>query len=295
MISSESRVSEEATLIAPVRLYGKVVIDKSSTVGKYTYIGAGTYVQHSSIGNYCSIARNIEIGAKSHPLTMLSSHSFQYNNNHFSSQPGYKTVKVKAPIKAGRMTEIGSDVWIGTKSVIRGGVKVGHGAVIGSSSVVTKDVRPYAIVAGVPAKEIRLRFDEATISRLLESRWWELDPEDMEGVDFNDIEKALREIESRRISYRKSIIDSLRASLKNTVSSKSGIIWFDVDKSYAEPEILKEFDTVNVVESFFGAGVFEVENSWYNAKKNLFALKISGVSGEIPEGAVTFTFNRVDD
>lgn len=291
VMGTGSKVSEGATLIPPVRLYGSVIVDKFSAIGKYTYIGTGTYVQNSHIGNYCSIARNIEIGAKAHPLTMLSSHSFQYNNNHFPSQPEYQTAKVKPPRKRERMTEIGSDVWIGTKSVIRAGITIGHGAVIGSSSVVTKDVRPYSIVAGIPAKEIRLRFDETTIARLLESRWWQLDPVDMDGIDFNDVETALNEIETRRENYSNSIKKSLLTPLTNIATSKNGIIWFDVDKSYAEPEILNNFDHVNIIASAFGSGIFSIEKAWHNTKSNYYGLKINGVSGEIPKGTVVLTFS----
>ena len=295
IIGPGCRISEEATLVAPVRLYGVVVVDKTSSIGKYTYIGTGTYVQHTHIGNYCSIARDIEIGAKAHPLTMLSSHSFQYNNNHFANQPEYQITKVKQPRKRDHVTEIGSDVWIGTKSVIRGGVTIGHGAVIGSSSVVTKDVRPYAIVAGAPAKEIRMRFDEETVSRLLESRWWELDPTDMNCVDFNDIDAALNEIEARRADYKNLINQTLLTTLKNSSTSKNGVIWFDIEKSYAEPEILKDFDSVNIIESAFGSGNFKIEKAWHNPEKNHFALKIDGAPKTIPKGTVTFTFRTIND
>jgi hypothetical protein len=71
------------------------------------------------------------------------------------------------------LTEIGSDVWIGANAVIKAGLKIGNGAVIGAGAVVTKDVEPYAIVAGVPAKLIRYRFTELQIKFLLESKWWE--------------------------------------------------------------------------------------------------------------------------
>ena len=190
------------------------------------------------------------------------------------------------------MTEIGSDVWIGTKSVIRGGVKVGHGAVIGASSVVTKDVRPYAIVAGSPAKEIRLRFDETTITRLLNSKWWQLDPADMDGIDFNDIEAALNEIESRRDIYKKQVIFQLSGTLTNTSSSRNGIIWFDVEKSYAEPEILLKATEINIIRSPFGTGTFKIEKSWHNEKNNRYGIRIHELKEEVPKGTVIFNFSK---
>ncbi|MCB9772158.1 MAG: CatB-related O-acetyltransferase [Candidatus Omnitrophica bacterium] len=70
---------------------------------------------------------------------------------------------------------IGHDVWIGANAVIMPGIKIGHGAIIGASAVVTKDVPPYAIVVGVPAKIIKYRFEPKIIERLLEIKWWDLD------------------------------------------------------------------------------------------------------------------------
>ena len=77
---------------------------------------------------------------------------------------------------------MGNDVWLGYQCLIMPGVTIGDGAVIGSRSVVTKDVPPYTIVAGVPAKEVRKRFDEDTIAGLLEVKWWDLPDEEVEKL-----------------------------------------------------------------------------------------------------------------
>ena len=77
-------------------------------------------------------------------------------------------------------TVIGNDVWIGKRAIIKAGVKIGDGAVVGAGAVVTKDVPPYAIVAGVPAKIIKYRFDEDTIAQLLKTKWWNLSDEELE-------------------------------------------------------------------------------------------------------------------
>ena len=94
-------------------------------------------------------------------------------------------------------TFIGNDVWIGQNVIVKQGVSIGTGAVIGMGSIVTKNVEPYSIVAGCPAKEIRKRFDEITVKKLLESNWWNYKDEDLfkYAKFFNDPEKFIFEIQ----------------------------------------------------------------------------------------------------
>jgi len=91
-------------------------------------------------------------------------------------------------------TTIGNDVWIGHGAKVRAGVTVGHGAVVGMGAIVTRDVRPYAIVVGNPAQEIGRRFDDETVSALLKSRWWDFDDEKLRSAaeDFMDPVSFLR-------------------------------------------------------------------------------------------------------
>ncbi|MGH8817844.1 MAG: CatB-related O-acetyltransferase [Achromobacter pestifer] len=92
---------------------------------------------------------------------------------------------------------IGNDVWIGANVVIRSGVTVGDGAVCAAGAVVTRDVQPYSIVGGVPARPIRKRFDDETVNRLLAMRWWRYDATDLAGLPFHDVHAALDELERR--------------------------------------------------------------------------------------------------
>lgn len=90
-------------------------------------------------------------------------------------------------------------MWLGANAVLLQGITIGDGAVIAAGSIVTKDVPPYAIVGGAPAKVIRYRFDSEIIEKLLELKWWDLEFEDLKEVDFDNIELAIKQVqESKR-------------------------------------------------------------------------------------------------
>ena len=128
-----------------------------------------------TIGKFCSIA----CGAKflftsgNHSMQSLSTYTFPL----FFDQWGLDAKNICDAWDNKGDTVIGNDVWIGYEAVIMPGVKIGDGAVIGTRAVVTKDVPPYTIVGGVPAKPIRKRFDDATIEKLEALRWWDWDEE----------------------------------------------------------------------------------------------------------------------
>lgn len=140
-----------------------------ATLGDYSYIGPHSRVIHATIGKFCSIGAEVRIGMGTHTLNNLSTASIftaKKNGTGISwttenSFEEYKTVK------------IGNDVWIGQRAMIMGGVHIGNGAVVGAGAIVTKDVPPYAIVAGVPARIIKQRFSEDVINTLEQARWWD--------------------------------------------------------------------------------------------------------------------------
>lgn len=154
-------------------------------VGKGTYINHNTRMIGSRIGNYCSIADSVTTGFGHHPLTTVSTHpAFFYDTK---NQLGWNLCEnngiklVYDPYRKAKdsdyITEIGHDVWIGSHVLIMDGVTIGTGAVVGAGAIVTKDVPPYAIVAGIPAKIIRFRHENEDIEILLKSKWWDKDPE----------------------------------------------------------------------------------------------------------------------
>ena len=140
----------------------------SSKLGKYSYVGNHCTVINAEIGNFCSIADNCIIGGASHPLDWVSTSPVFHSGKNVLKKNFSKHEYV-----VGVQTKIGSDVWIGNNSLIKSGVRIGHGAVIGMGSVLTKDVGDYEIWAGNPAVLIRKRFDDDIISQILKSKWWD--------------------------------------------------------------------------------------------------------------------------
>lgn len=165
---------------------------RHSNIGKYTYIGGETVMSYANIGKFCSIAENVTFIAGKHPVNYVSTHPVFYSNqykNGLGYHPEFEEFDYVDDNKK-YMFEIGNDVWIGGKAVILNGVKVGHGAIIAAGAIVTKDVPPYAIVGGVPAKVIKYRFDNETISKLLALEWWNQSEEWLKkyGKNFDDVQ-----------------------------------------------------------------------------------------------------------
>lgn len=144
-------------------------------IGAFTGVYGGMgQLRHVTIGRYASIAPDVHIGWDEHPTDRLTSSMLSYARNvhgwgDFCGIPAHETVPY--PNNA-VITTIGHDVWIGHGAFIRKGITIGTGAVIGAGSVVTKDVPPYAVMAGNPARLLRMRFDAATVNTLLASEWW---------------------------------------------------------------------------------------------------------------------------
>lgn len=140
-----------------------------SVMGRHSFCGYDCDISHADIGSFCSIANGVVIGGGMHPVSWISSSPAFY--------AGRDSIRAKFAEHARepvRRTRIGHDVWIGQNALIKQGITIGTGAVIGMGAVVTKDVAPYAIVAGNPARLIRLRFPAALVDALLQSEWWEL-------------------------------------------------------------------------------------------------------------------------
>ena len=142
-------------------------------IDSYSYIQTNGRIYNCEIGKFCSIAANVSISPGNHELKYISTHPSFYQKN----TPLPKVFSKSNTINENKIVMIGNDVWIGEKAIILDGLKIGNGAIIAAGSIVLKDVEPYAVVAGVPAKVVKYRFNDETIKILHESNWWNF-PED---------------------------------------------------------------------------------------------------------------------
>ena len=148
---------------------GKDVLVRHCVLGDYSYAEAGARLTHARLGSFCSIAPGAMVGLAAHPTAgYASSHPLFYRH---APDLGYDLCD-REEREEYVVTTLGSDVWVGANALVKDGVTVGHGAVLGAGAVVTKDVPAYAVVGGVPARVIRFRFDEPDRDLLLRLAWW---------------------------------------------------------------------------------------------------------------------------
>jgi virginiamycin A acetyltransferase len=163
----------------PVYFYGRVAASNGVTIGKYTYVNSGFLGHGISIGRYCSLSYNVSIGPQEHPTRFLSTYTALYAEKEYLQKT-----------RTGK-TVIGNDVWVGMNAVVLRNVTVGDGAIIGAGAVVTRDVPPYAIALGVPARVVKYRFDKETREALLQLKWWEREHQFLKSLPFNNIDACI--------------------------------------------------------------------------------------------------------
>ncbi len=194
---------------SPVILRGTGQFDVGR-IGAFTYTSRNDVFRYvEQIGRFCAIGEDVVAGLPEynvrnvtvHPLFDIGSsffgdwYSFQPDSPNYSVLK--KNMKQNRNPKKDEPITIGNDVWIGKNAMILRGVNIGDGAVIAAGAVVVKDVPPYAVVGGNPARIIRYRFEDSVIERLLKLQWWNYGPEIMRGIDITQIQSAMAELENR--------------------------------------------------------------------------------------------------
>ena len=176
--SPRSYATDDCVFADYNRLYQKSFL-RSCRLDTMSYVAEASRIGFTDIGAFSSIGPNVLLGGLGrHPMDRLSTHPAFYSAR---LQAGASFVDRDLEDELPRVA-IGNDVWIGAGSIVLDGLNLGDGCVVAAGAVVTRDVAPYAIVGGVPARLIRYRFDDATIEALLAWRWWELDQAQLAAI-----------------------------------------------------------------------------------------------------------------
>ncbi len=200
--------SFESSIEAPVRILGGTCIDVKE-MGAFCFINLNATIRRvAQMGRFVMIGPDVFIGGNPHSVKSLTSHMMFRGKEEewykaFTSF--YEDEEMTRKIYMSQEKElekknsiiIGNDVWIGARAVVMGGVEIGDGAIIGSGAIVTKNVEPYTIVGGNPAKIIRKRFSNDIIERLMDLKWWDYGPDILKGIDITKVEYAVDELEAR--------------------------------------------------------------------------------------------------
>ena len=193
---------------APFRFQGGSI--QCYRLGAFSYVNDNTYIRAvRSIGRFCAIGPNLVVGMPEHSAKSLSPNIIfpNYDSKWTDAFTDYakdngkmieqiRSNQEKELSKRGMVT-IGNDVWIGGNVTVLRGVTIGDGAIVAAGAVVVKDVPPYAVVGGVPAKVIKYRFSDDIIDKLEKLKWWEYGPDILKGCDVTDIEKSIEVIGKR--------------------------------------------------------------------------------------------------
>jgi len=173
-----------------------------SIMKRHSFCGYDCEIYHAHIGAFTSIANGVILGGAMHPMEWVGMSPVFYAGRD-SVKHKFSEHKLPHP----KPVNIGNDVWIGRSAIVLSGVNIGDGAVVGAGSVVTKDVPPYAIVAGNPAKLIRYRFEEGIIEKFNKIKWWEFDDDKLKrlGKYFNQYDLFLN---AQEVSHTDDVLNA---------------------------------------------------------------------------------------
>lgn len=239
-------IASDMRIEPPCRLSGAIDMMFTLKMGAFSFFnntetGPELRIRDIEIGRYCSIAMGCAIGLTPHPTDWLSTSPTVYEPEHNEwarhfqyPLPAHSDSVTKSPI-----TIVGHDVWLGQNAMVLRGITIGTGAIVAAGAVVTKDVPPYAIVGGVPARIIRMRFDENTIKRLLSSQWWRYDISAFGNVDFHNVPASLDLIESAIREGRAKLLKDrpIVTAIDFLPYSRNKLFWFDIMEGWIRLKI----------------------------------------------------------
>ena len=222
---------DETILESPIYLGNSQI--ETGQIGAFTFINLRSVhhettncaIECQSIGRFCMFAHAVNIGFAGHPTDFISNHlvfrydaKTQYAHDYMmilndSSEERMRKKYIEHSKKP--LPVIGNDVWIGYGATVLNGVNIGDGAVVAAKAVVTKDVEPYSIVAGNPARTIRKRFTEHEIEALMQIKWWEYGPDILHGIDLSDTAIGLDMLSERVASGKYNFYVSPKVIIDN--------------------------------------------------------------------------------
>lgn len=228
------RVIGELRYEAPICLGYEVTFLGPCSVGAFTYMNNVNVFTNCSIGRYCSLGHDILVGPGQHEVSCLSTHPFINDLGDIAGLrcfEEYRRIAGDRPLGAEAQrrqlefecpTRIGNDVWIGSRAIIMNGLTIGDGAVIGAGAVVTKNVEPYSIVVGVPARVTRRRFPDNIIETLLELKWWQRDLSVIRNrVDYSNVAQVIERLRAEELPRFDPTCYTLRTDSWDTVAINS--------------------------------------------------------------------------
>ena len=190
------KISRDAKFEAPCVVSAAADLRSKFSIGAFSSIsptdGIGRFLHNVTIGRYCSIAAGVCIAPPEHPVDFLTTNSLSHRFKTFSWFMEGRTNQTVGKFNPLRRVQIGNDVWIGNGAFIKGGVSIGDGAIVAAHAVVVKDVPPYAIVGGVPARILKWRFKKEAIKELMDLQWWKYNLSEIGIEKWDDIDGCIR-------------------------------------------------------------------------------------------------------